>query len=151
MTDAQSPIRAAVPADLDAILALYADFNRREPPPEETLARASWARLLATPGITVLVHALPDGLLTATCTLLVVPNLTRGSRPWAIIENVITLAEHRGRGHGKAVVRAAIAAAGDAGCYKVSLTTGGAESTQRFYESAGLTRGGKTYFETRWT
>ena len=143
--------RPANAADLAELLALYATLGGRDPAPDTVAARAAWARMLETGGMTAFVHALPDGSLVASCTLVIVPNLTRGARPWGIIENVVTLPAHRGQGLGKAVVQAAIGAARQAGCYKVALATGRTdEATLRFYESAGLTRGGKTYFEARW-
>ncbi len=80
-----------------------------------------------------------------------VPNLTREARPFAVIENVVTHSAHRNRGFGRAILRAAVAAAKNAGCYKVHLATGSKrESTLRFYEGAGFTRDAKTYFEVRW-
>ncbi len=147
----QAGIRAAVAADLGGLLTLYTHLNPADPPPDAAAAEAAWARLLADDAITVFVLDLPDGLLAATCTLVIVANLTRGARPYGIIENVVTHAAHRGRGHGRAVVQAAIEAAREAGCYKVSLATGSREeATLRFYEAVGLSRGGKTYFEARW-
>lgn len=90
------------------------------------------------------------GLLAASCTLAVVPNLTHGVWPYGVIENVVTHSEHRRRGLGRAVLQAALAMAWDANCYKVTLTTGSRrESTLRFYERAGFIRGSKTCFEIR--
>ncbi|MBX9699936.1 MAG: GNAT family N-acetyltransferase, partial [Acetobacteraceae bacterium] len=100
-------------------------------------------------GTTVLV-AEQEGCLAASCTLSVIPNLTRNCRPYALIENVVTLAGHRRRGLGRQVLRAALDRAWAAGCYKVMLATGSRqEATLRFYEGAGFARGGKTYFEAR--
>ena len=102
-------------------------------------------------GLIILVAVLPDGRLVATCSLIIVPNLSRGARPYAIIENVVSDAAHRGQGHGRAVLQAAMRAAREAGCYKVAPATGRPDpAIHRFYESAGLTAGGKTHFEARW-
>ena len=62
------------------------------------------------PGVTVLVadHA---GRASATCILVVVPNLTRGGRPYALIENVVTHSSLRGQGYERAVLEAALAEA----------------------------------------
>ena len=57
------------------------------------------------------------------CTVTVVPNLTRGCQPYGLIENVVTHAEHRQRGYGKAVLAEALALAWSQGCYKVMLMT----------------------------
>ncbi|MBL6080980.1 GNAT family N-acetyltransferase [Belnapia sp. T18] len=81
----------------------------------------------------------------ATCTLIQVPNLTRGTRPYAFIENVVTHAAHRRQGHGRAVLGASLAAAWAAGCYKAMLLTGSTrEATFRFYEAAGFRCGEQT-------
>lgn len=144
-------IRPAIRGDLPGVLLLYSHLHPNDPVLAETVADAAWTRLLASPGVTVFVLALPDGVLAASCTLAIVPNLTRGARPFGIMENVVTHNDHRQRGHGTAVLRAAMAWAQRAGCYKLSLDTGSThEATMRFYEAAGFTRGGKTHFEMRW-
>ncbi|WP_454858296.1 GNAT family N-acetyltransferase [Rhizobium binxianense] len=91
-----------------------------------------------------------EGKLVSSCTLAIVPNLSRGARPYGVIENVVTDADHRKMGLGRAVLHAARDKAWEANCYKVLLATGfQRESTLRFYEGAGFQRGGKTYFEIR--
>lgn len=142
-------VRAAAADDLPAYLDLCRALHPGDAPPDPAAAEITWDALLARDGCTVLV-AESDGVLAASCTLVVVPNLTRGARPWAIIENVVTLASHRRRGLGRIVMRAAIGRAWEAGCYKVMLATGSKqEGTLRFYEECGLARGGKTCFEAR--
>lgn len=80
---------------------------------------------------------------------MVIPNLTRGGRPYALIENVVTHADHRQRGHGRALLHAAVAAAWEAGCYKVMLMTGSKRpETLRFYADAGFEQS-KTGFQIR--
>ncbi len=37
--------------------------------------------------------------MVATCTLVVIPNLTRGGTPYALIENVVTHTDHRNKGY----------------------------------------------------
>ncbi len=108
-----------------------------------------WAELIGHPGTTVLVGLLPSGEFVTSCTLVVIPNLTRGGMPYALIENVVTHADHRGKGYGQAVLRAAIAAADRHACYKIMLLTGSKrEATLRFYQSAGF-RQDKTGFTIR--
>ena len=87
--------------------------------------------------------------IVASCTLIVIPNLTRGGQSYGLIENVVTHAAHRGRGFGKQLLEAAVAAAWQAKCYKVMLMTGSKKpSTLAFYTAAGFEQN-KTGFQVR--
>lgn len=142
-------IRAATDADGAAMLALYRHLNPRDPDPDPAAARRAWAALVGSDMATVFVIE-RDGALVSSCTLVVVPNITRHARPYALIENVVTDAAHRGQGLGQRVLRAALDAAWAAGCYKVMLATGRTDkAVLRFYESAGFERGTKTFFQAR--
>lgn len=140
-------IRRIGASELDELLALYQHLHEVDDPlPDRAAVEAVWRELVASPR-----HAsyggYVDGALIASCTITIVPNLTRGCRPYGVIENVVTHAQHRNRGHGKAILRAALAAAWAAGCYKVMLMTGRKnDATFRFYESAGFDRHAKQAF-----
>jgi GNAT superfamily N-acetyltransferase len=141
-------IRPLGPADLNGLLALYAQLNPGDPVLPQEIARARFEAMLAHPGLKVF-GALSGTSLVASCVLHVLPNLTRGAMPYALIENVVTDAAERRRGHGQRVVRAAAAAALAEGCYKVMLMTGrGDPGVMRFYESCGFTQS-KTGFQMR--
>lgn len=90
--------------DLDALLALYEHLHRAdEPLPERRRVEATWQKLCDSPdhlylGVEV------DALLVASCAVAFVPNLTRGARPYAVIENVVTHGDHRRRGLGSLVL-----------------------------------------------
>ncbi len=87
-------------------------------------------------------------LVVSTCTL-VVPNLTWGVAPYALVENVVTDAAHRGRGFARQVLRHAIATAWGRGCYKAMLMTGSEEpGTLRLYADVGFEQT-KTGFQVR--
>ena len=90
-----------------------------------------------------------DTSMIASCTLIVIPNLTRGGQPYGLIENVVTHADHRRRGYGKQLLQSAVTAAWDADCYKVMLMTGSKKTaTLAFYASAGFEQN-KTGFQVR--
>jgi ribosomal protein S18 acetylase RimI-like enzyme len=144
-------VREALPDDLVAVLALYRHLNPADPELPVHDAQPVWDRLLHSP-MTMVAVAEVDNFVAATCVLAIVPNLTRGARSFATIENVVTDPAYRSRGLGTAVLQFAMASAWERGCYKVMLSSGRTdESTLRFYEKAGFTRGGKTFFEVRRT
>ena len=145
----KAAIRPALPDDLGGVLALYRHLNADDPPPAPDAAAAAWSALLGS-GLTTVVVAEEAGVLAATCTVVVVPNLTRKARPYGVIENVVTHPDHRRAGLGRGVLSAALDIAWRADCYKVMLATGSRrEETLRFYEGAGFERGGKTFFQVR--
>jgi len=138
-------IRRACAGDRYALLGLYRQLlPSDEPSPADAELDAVWQEILARPGVLVFVGE-SQGVVVATCTLVVVPNLTRGARPYSLIENVVVHSDHRRRGYGDALMRHAISSAWSAECYKVMLLTG-RDQTHDFYEGVGLERGVKTGF-----
>ena len=141
-------IRAALPSDLEGLAALYPHLNPSDEPVSRDLAASRLDSIKQIPGSAVLLGLLDDELV-ASCTLIVIPNLTNGGKPYGLIENVVTHAGYRGRGYGTTILHAAAKAAWDAGCYKVMLLTGSKQpSTLRFYEKAGFEQT-KTGFQMR--
>jgi len=143
-------IRELQSHDLRSLLDLYAHLHERDaPPPSAALAEAVWSEALANPRIKYFGGFASDSLVTS-CTLTVIPNLTRGCRPYGVIENVVTEAAHRGQGWGKAILSYALGEAWRQDCYKVMLLTGRKDdATLRFYQSAGFDRHDKQAFVVR--
>ncbi len=141
-------IRPANFADLPEVLVLLRHLSPDDPPSDPAKAEAAWATLLENKLTTVFVADVADGL-ASTCTLAIIPNLTRSARPFGIIENVVTHPGQRRTGLARAVLAAALEAAWNAGCYKIMLASGRDENTLHFYEKCGFKRGGKTHFEAR--
>ena len=142
-------LRTAAEDDLPGLLDLYQHLNPSDPRVDETVAGAAWAALLGSDLIKLFVAEV-GGVLAASCMLVIIPNITRGARSFALIENVVTHADHRRTGLGRAVLAAALDAAWQADCYKVMLATGSRQgSTWSFYEGAGFARATKTHFEAR--
>jgi GNAT superfamily N-acetyltransferase len=140
-------IRLIQANELNQLLVLYAHLHRSDDPlPDESVVQAVWQELLANPRYKYFGGYLGPELI-CSCTLTVIPNLTRGCKPYGVIENVVTHASHRNQGHGKALLAHALAHAWSVGCYKVMLLTGRKdEATFKFYESAGFDRHGKQAF-----
>lgn len=141
-------IRAAGQADLPALLDLYRHLDAGDMRCPADKAATILERFLSYAGSAILVgHIGAD--VVASCTVVVIPNLTRGGTPYALIENVVTDAGFRNRGLGKAILRAAVEHAWSAGCYKAMLMTGSKKpSTLAFYEAAGFEQS-KTGFQIR--
>jgi GNAT superfamily N-acetyltransferase len=133
--------------ELSELLALYAHLHRADealPPLAEV--QAVWQELLANPRYKNYGVYLGNELVSS-CALAVIPNLTRGCRPYGVIENVVTHGSHRNQGYGKAILAHALSHAWSVGCYKVMLLTGRKdEATFKFYESAGFDRHAKQAF-----
>src|SRR4051812_38287122 len=126
-------IRSLKQGDLVALLELYRDLNPSDPPLALEDATSAWLRLSNYAGSAIFV-GLQDNVLVTSCTLIVVPNLTRGGLPYALIENVVTSAIYRKQGHGAAVLKHAFAEAWKHGCYKIMLLTGSKNpATLKFY------------------
>ncbi|WP_437914445.1 GNAT family N-acetyltransferase [Sorangium sp. So ce302] len=143
-------VRGAQAGDLPGVLELYRDLQPEDAPfPPEPELSALWKRMFEHPGYHLFVVE-RDAALVACCSLIIIPNLTRGGRPYALLENVVTHREHRRRGFGARVVRHALAEAWEAGCYKVMLMTGSQRpGVHRFYEACGFRADEKTGFLAR--
>ena len=138
-------IRDKGAGDVGALVELYQHLNAGDAPPSQEAVQ----RVFSHPGLRH--FGVFDGAqLIASCNLAVIPNLTRGGRSYGVIENVVTHADHRGRGHGQAVVRHAIEQAWGQGCYKVVLTTGRKDpAVWAFYERCGFDADNKRAFVIR--
>lgn len=140
-------IRSLRPDELDALLALYKHLHPDDQPlPARAQVEVVWQSILANP----MQHCLglySDAHLLASCSISFMANLTRGCRPFALIENVVTHADHRGHGYGQMLLSHALALAWEQGCYKAMLMTSSRDpATLRFYERAGFDRHDKQAF-----
>jgi GNAT superfamily N-acetyltransferase len=136
--------------ELTKLLRLYRHLH----PGDRELAITSevqrlWRRILSDPGLYYLVAELNEEIVSS-CTLAIIPNLTRGARPYGLVENVVTQPDSRRRGIGGRVLQSALRIAWEQNCYKVMLLTGRQDdATLRFYQQAGFEVGVKTGFVAR--
>lgn len=71
--------------------------------------------------------------------LIISPNLSRNGRPFALIENVVTLSDFRKKGYGNMIMDHAITLARKSNCYKIMLLTGSKNpNTHSFYKWFGF-------------
>lgn len=141
-------IRASGRNDIQALLHLYDQLNPNDPELTITEAERIWQQLRKLSGSDVFI-GIVDEVLVATCTLVVIPNLTRGGLPYGLIENVITHVDYRKKGYGKAIIKEAISTAWRHSCYKIMLLSGSKDpATLKFYEGVGFEQN-KTGFQIR--
>ncbi|QLH81593.1 GNAT family N-acetyltransferase [Halosimplex pelagicum] len=139
-------VRSARRDELEDLLELYRQLNPDDPELAPEAVADLWEEMVAdeTLDVVVVEH---DGRLVATCLLSVTRNLTRGARPFALIENVVTREGYRGEGFGTQCVEGAVERARERDCYKVMLLTGSdREWKHDFYESCGFDGEAKTGF-----
>jgi GNAT superfamily N-acetyltransferase len=141
-------IHTAGEEDLPVLLELYRQLTPDDQVHDADRQRRAYRAVLNQPGLSILLGVREKKPVT-TLTLAVIPNLTRGCSPYALIENVVTHSDHRGMGFGEKLMTEAIRRAWNAGCYKVMLLSGANNSkAHAFYERVGLQRS-KTGFEIR--
>lgn len=145
---AELHIRDVVSHDLHLLQKLYTHLDKNDLNCSLDEAAAILAEFLGPRGNAILIGTIDDAFV-ASCTLVIIPNLTRGGKPYALIENVVTHADWRKHGFGSAILKAAIQRAWDFGCYKVMLMTGSKRpETLRFYEAVGFEQS-KTGFQIK--
>src|SRR5690606_24655822 len=90
--------------DLDQLLTLYVHLHHSDAPlPERAVVENVWRELMASRAYRYY-GCFVDDSLVSSCTLTIVPNLTRGCRPYGVIENVVTHVAHRRRGYARSVL-----------------------------------------------
>ncbi len=139
-------VRILESGDLPALLDLYRILNPSDPVLDAAQAARIWTTILIRPGVVYFGSFDQEGMVS-TCHLVVIPNLTRGGRPYAVIENVVTHPRARRRGEGRAVMLAALEYARSQDCYKVMLSTSQTDpGVHAFYSSLGFLPGVKTAY-----
>lgn len=133
--------------ELPELMGLYRQLHPDDPEiSENTELELAWDEIYNDPNLHYIVVK-EDGELVTTCNISIIKNLTRGLRPYGLIENVVTHKAYRKRGYGTKVLNKALEIAKEHDCYKVMLMTSSKnEDTLRFYEKAGFVKGIKTGF-----
>jgi GNAT superfamily N-acetyltransferase len=138
--------REARPGDFPGVIRLYRQLLPQDPVLTDGSDEAVFNQILETTGLHLFVLE-KDGAIVASTYLNTVLNMTRSASPYAIIENVIVDDVWRGTGLGKEIMAETIQAAWDAGCYKMTLTTGSRNpNTHAFYRSCGFSTETKTAY-----
>ncbi len=134
-------------SELDDLLALYAHMHISDDPlPERRVVEDIWQEIQGS-NTFLYFGTFSEWELVSSCTLSVIPNLSRGCRPYGVIENVVTNTSCRRKGYGSAVMTHALTYAWQRECYKVMLMTGRkTKEVYRFYESLGFDQQKKQAF-----
>ncbi len=132
--------------DFDGLMQLYTHLHETGVPKLSGETQSVWRKILQDENHHIVV-AEKDGIIVSSCVCVIIPNLTRGVRPYALVENVVTHSAYRGQGFATACLNYAKEIAAHSNCYKIMLLTSSkSESTLEFYERAGYNRNDKTAF-----
>lgn len=132
--------------ELNQLLQLYTHLHETTVPEESEHLKQTWQTIMQDSNHHIIVKIV-DGQIVSSCVCVIIPNLTRGVRPYAFVENVVTHKDYRGKGYAKECLNYAKEIAKQMDCYKMMLLTGSKENaTLKFYESAGYNCTDKTAF-----
>ena len=132
--------------ELNELLELYLQLHESTIPQKDEHLMKVWQEIIEDKNQHVIVNII-DEKIVSSCVCVVIPNLTRNVRPYALIENVVTNECYRKKGYASECLDYAKRIAENAGCYKVMLLTGTKnDDTLKFYENAGFNRFEKTGF-----
>ena len=115
-------------------------------PEKDKHSLETWTQIIEDINHLIIINV-QDEKIISSCVCVIIPNLTRGVRPYAFIENVVTHSDYRGHGYVTKCLEYAKYIAEQNNCYKMMLLTGSKkESILRFYENAGYNSSDKTAF-----
>ena len=139
-------VREAVKEDLDELLNLYLFLHEKNIPENSEHLENTWKTIIEDINHHIVVKEI-NGKIVSSCVCVIVPNLTRNIRPYALIENVVTNEEYRGKSYAIECLNYAKEIAIKNDCYKMMLLTGTKnENTLAFYKSAGYNSDDKIAF-----
>ena len=139
-------VREAVKKDLDELLNLYLFLHEKNIPKNSEYLENTWKTIIEDINHHIVVKEI-NGKIVSSCVCVIIPNLTRNIRPYALIENVVTNENYRGKGYATECLNYAKEIAIKNNCYKMMLLTGTKnENTLAFYKNAGYNSNDKIAF-----
>ena len=139
-------VREAVKEDLDELLNLYLFLHEKNIPKKSEYLENTWKTIIEDINHHIVVKEI-NGKIVSSCVCVIVPNLTRNIRPYALIENVVTNEGYRGKGYATECLNYVKEIAIKNNCYKMMLLTGTkSENTLAFYKNAGYNSDDKIAF-----
>ena len=139
-------VREIYENELMDLLDLYLNLHEDSIPDMTENLKRTWQCIFRDENHHIVVNEV-NGKVVSSCVCVIIPNLTRGVRPYAFIENVVTHADYRGKGYATECLNYAKKIAEQTNCYKMMLLTGSREiATLNFYENAGYNSSDKIAF-----
>ena len=139
-------VREVTKNDLNELLELYLHLHEETIPEMTEYLSNTWDTIIEDENHHIIVNEI-DGKIVSSCVCVIIPNLTRGIRPYAFVENVVTHSDYRGKGYASQCLNFAKEIAVKTNCYKMMLLTGSKdEKTLNFYGNAGYNSSDKTAF-----
>lgn len=137
-------LRPVTEAELPLLATILAEMDGNDPFPVASV-RAKWLEMQRFPDY-VCYFAEAGGEIVGTLSLNIFPVLSGTMRSEAIAEAVVIRPAYRGRGLGRAMLRAAMKMAADKGAYKLALSSNLRRlDAHRFYDGMGFTRHGFSF------
>jgi GNAT superfamily N-acetyltransferase len=139
-------MRQALPADIPAVLALYAQPSLDDGKVlDDDAAQQVYVQFSRYPNYRLFV-AIKDGAVVGSYALLVMHNLAHCGTPSAIAEDVVVARASQGQGIGRQMMAHALSEARSAGCYKLALSSNRKRTqAHAFYESLGFVQHGLSF------
>ena len=144
-------IREIIQDDLEDLLKLYEQLGPNPFVQVDEHILDVWKDILQNKDYHIVVaEDEENSKIVSSCTCVIIPNLTHNQRPYAVVENVVTDQNFRGKGYATSCLDFAKEIAIKNNCYKLMLMTGSKkETTLNFYRNAGYTDKTKTAFDQR--
>ncbi len=139
-------VREVDRSELNELLELYLHLHEDTIPEITEHVKNTWKEIIEDKNHHIIVKEI-EGKIVSSCVCVIIPNLTRGVRPYAFIENVVTRSDYRGKGYATECLNYAKGIAVKTNCYKMMLLTSSKEEkTLSFYGNAGYNSTDKTAF-----
>lgn len=139
-------VREVIKEDLEEVLQLYLYLHEKSVPERSEHLISTWNKIVEDENHHLIVNII-DNKIISSCVCVIIPNLTRDVRPYALAENVVTHKDYRGKGYATECLNYAKDIALKQNCYKMMLLTGSKEQkTLDFYQNAGYNSTDKTAF-----
>ena len=139
-------IREIKENELQELLELYLFLHEESVPEMTEHLINTWEDIISDKNHHIIVNEI-SGKIVSSCVCVIIPNLTRNIRPYALVENVVTHKTYRKKGYATECLHYAKKLAERENCYKMMLLTGSKNDlTLRFYKDAGYNSTDKTAF-----